>query len=230
MEPKIYIGLVLSMLLAIGSVVFNESIKELIKKFFSQLSKFQINLLYFTLLILTIALPLSISYFVPSTHENDNIINIDSLNTHDTQGKDDITKYVEAGIKVTEETKKLFAIKHHNDSIKKANREKIWVYQIGLPKNDISELWNSYNSLQHFSNIFIFKESKNSFFIIKDDGYSEQELKDSLPNFKIKIDSIEKRIKIIDLMSVCPKRKKITTTKKIKLKKGNPEVPCYICN
>lgn len=63
MEVSEIIGLSSSGFLAVASLIFTESIKEIIKKFFSVKSKKEINKLYWFIFLLAIAIPLTITYF-----------------------------------------------------------------------------------------------------------------------------------------------------------------------
>lgn len=224
MEVNEIVRLILSALLFILGVIFHESIKELIKRLFSNQTKQQINA-FFVLILLLAALSPSVGIFIPENTPED-----DQQEVIVPGEKSDLELYIEAGKTVVEITKEAIINKRRNDSIRRATRARMWVYKIGVPKKKIKELWESYKSLKLIPNIYVFKESKKSYFLIKDDGYSEHEIRDSLDNFKTQLEGIENRIRIIDLMSLCPLRKEVVKGGKIKVKKEDAEMPCYVCD
>ena len=120
--------------------------------------------------------------------------------------------------------------KIRNDSARKANRKSKWVYQIGLGTSNSKDLLTEYNQLKHITNIKIFRHSKKSYFLYKDDGYTEQQLKDSLNSFQAKISETGSKIEIIDLMDLCTLKENIVSGEDIKVKKADVVLLCNTCD
>jgi hypothetical protein len=80
-------------------------------------------------------------------------------------------------------------------------------------------------------NVYAFKESKNSYYIVQVDYWSEDELKDSLDNIKASIKSkgINEPVDVIDLMKFCNAREQIKQGKNLRVK-NKGEISCYICD
>jgi hypothetical protein len=144
--------------------------------------------------------------------------------------KTDAEIALEAGKLLKESYDDLRENKLRKDSIRNATRKRIWVYQIGLPTTNKAKLLETLNQLNNVSNIKIFQSDKRTFFIYKDDGYSEQELKDSLDFFQSKFKVIDSRLEILDLMAYCKNREEVVKGEDIKIKKEDVKLPCYTCN
>jgi hypothetical protein len=208
-------------------ITFNEAIKEIIKRYFSSLTKTEINIFFVVLLLITAAAASQFGNVIGDKIETATVIPTPIINE-----KSDAEVYVEAGEKVIEIGEKIIKSKHAKDSIRATNRETLWVYQIGLAKRDIDELWSSYEKLKSIPNIYIFKESRRKYFLIKDDGYSESRLRDSLEteNLMLAKIGIENRLSVINLMSLCNRRQKIVEDAGVKNKKMSCGLRCYICD
>jgi len=136
------------------------------------------------------------------------------------------------GAKFAKETyDELHENKLKKDSVRNANRKRIWVYQVGLPSNDNLKILENYNKLNNISNVKIFRSGRKSFFIYKDDGYTEQQLRDSLKIFqsKLAIAGIESRIDVVDLMSLCSRKEEVVRGENLRIKKEGVELLCYTC-
>jgi len=133
-----------------------------------------------------------------------------------------------------EEGKEIIKNKKERDNTIKANREKKLVYQIGSIKGNDKAVLNLYKRLKNIhslnsSRIFVFEISRNKYLVYKDDGYSQDQIIDSLANFKSQIDSIEPYVKIVDLMEYCKVKEKFLETKSLKFKKQKIEISCFNC-
>jgi hypothetical protein len=224
MDINLLIGLIVSAVIGIPALVFSETIKNVIKNFSSNLSKQQTTVIFILLLIIAISAPVLIGFLVSPTNTD-----IDP-NNQDSTAIDNKNDWVELGKDVIKVGTQFYYTQKKKDSIRMANREQFWVYQIGTPKKNPDELWESLKALTDIQNLYVFKESRKSYYIVKDDGYTKDVLNDSLVRFKSRIDSTGNRLKIIDLMTFCSKRKKIKEGDKIKEKKGGLEVRCYVCD
>lgn len=114
-----------------------------------------------------------------------------------------------------------------NDSIKMASREKMFAYQIGFAINDKDELFEQFKKLDDKENIYVLKQSRNDYFLIKYSGKGEKELLDSLQLFE---NSINQDVKVINMMELCSKNKKLVRGEKLTKRKEVSEIPCLVCD
>lgn len=146
--------------------------------------------------------------------------------------KSDTELALETGKFIYEEGKEYLGNrKECRDSIR-ANKEKRFVYQIGDIKDNEESIANLYFELMKESSIdslktFVFKISKNKYFLYQDCGYSEVQIKDSLENFKLQINNLWS-VKIVNLMDNCKLKEKIIETKALKYKKNR--IQCCKCD
>lgn len=143
--------------------------------------------------------------------------------------KTDWDKGVEVYNEVKSTVKEIKETDNYNDSVWKANRKKMWVYQIGLPTTDKTYLSETYDKLKNVSNIKIFQADKKTFILYKD-GFTEKELKDSFDFFKSKFKIIDSQFDTVDLTKYCKNRKTIVQGEGIKIKKSDVRLPCFKCN
>ena len=214
MEINGFLGLAISAILFTISLIFQESIKQIIKRYFSKISQKKLDKLFYIILLIIVIIPFSFNYF-PSFEREENIE--EEVPISNEKSKEEI--YVEAGMAVAEEVQKAIEQKKRNDSVRIANKQPNWVYQIGRPKISVQELWEAYEPLQGLSNLYVFKESKKSYIIIKDDGHSKQQLEESLEAFKSEVEKFETRIEIVNLTTFCKAKEDIKQGKKIKIRK-----------
>ncbi len=121
--------------------------------------------------------------------------------------------------------------KRMRDSLRMANREQMFVYQIGLPARHEDDIIKEYQKLINTEDVFIFKNGKRDYFLVKDEGLSEQALKDSFEIFKQQLPStIIGSAKVINIMQLCSRKEKLTRAKNIYLRKSKLEIPCFICD
>jgi len=226
MSNEIVIGLIVFLVLGGAGMIFKTSIKQMIKQFFSKLTKKQINILFIVLLGLVFILPNMLGTLFSGSVPKEKI---QVFNENHEAPKTDTEVIVEAADKGIQLTEKLIRQQNKKDSIKRANKETHWVYQIGVPKRSRNELWETYKLLQHIPNIKVFKESRRSYYIIKDDGIHKDSLVKRESAFMATIDKIENRIKVINLATFCKVRRKITEGR-IKIRKPKIKLPCLVCD
>lgn len=154
-----------------------------------------------------------------------------TINGDTTKSNNKIAEIVDAAgglIKDVVETKK------YNDSIRNANKENMWVYQIGSKMNDADVASKMYEQLKEIKNIFIFKKSKKEFYLIKDDAYSSKEqLTDSIGSVKKNLLQYSaERVTIVDLAQECSSKKLPTASSPIKYKVDGDkkDAPCRVCD
>ena len=123
------------------------------------------------------------------------------------------------------------AAKRRADSIKRANRLPRWVYQIGNPVSDEKELWDTYDRMHGMGNVYVFKQSNHQFILIKDDGYSGQQLSDSSAHFVQLLNAIGvyDKVEPYDLMNDCKLKETVIQVEDIKLKRGKV-MECLVCD
>jgi len=227
MSNEMLIGFIVSLVLGAAGIVFNTSIKQMIKQFFSKLTKKQIQMVFVGLFGLAVVFPSALVTFL---FEDDNKEKIQVFNENHEAQKTETEVIVDAADKGVQLVDKLISQQKKKDSLKRANKETHWVYQIGVPKNSKKELWETYKLLQHIPNVTVFKESRRSYYIIKDDGVEKDSLINQESAFKVTIDKIENRIKIINLATFCKVRKEIKEGKRLKIRKPKVKLPCLICD
>lgn len=207
---------------------FREAIKEGIKKMFSGLSPRQVTALFFVLIV-TLVIIASATGFTFSGEDSPPGSSQQEVNSSKTPTDAEVyADLAKTGINVTED---LLDKKRNKDSVRLANREKIWVYQIGLPKSSEADAWEAANKFAKIPSVSIFKESRKSYLLFQDIERSKEMLEDSLLQFKSELDSIVPgtRVKIVDLMSFCPKRKKLIESGKISRRKETEQYKCMSC-
>lgn len=116
--------------------------------------------------------------------------------------------------------------KHKKDSVRDANREQKWAFQIGESLKNEKTLIAEFKKYKHIRNICVFK-CKGDYLIIKKDDQPRELLNDSLGNVKSQVGP---SVKIIDLLAECPKRKTISQDSPIRDKKEDIEIKCFVCD
>lgn len=148
--------------------------------------------------------------------------------------QDDMDKIVDVAQVGVDMIKDGIAFKNKKDSIRKANKEKLWVYQIGNAINAEDVATMAYEKIKDISNIYIFKLKKREYYLIKDDGYySYEQLMDSIGDVKRRVSMVTSdRLLPIDLSAQCSSKKKPTITNSIKYKvnKERKEIECRVCD
>lgn len=225
MEINGFLGLAISAILFTVSLIFQQSIKQIIKRYFSKISQKKLDKLFYIILIIIVIIPFSFNYF-PSFEREENVEEEVPISYE--KSKEEI--YVETGMAVAGEVKKVIEQKKRNDSVRIANKQPNWVCQIGRPKINVQELWEAYEPLQGLSNLYVFKESKKSYIIIKDDGYSKQQLEESLEAFKSEVEKFETRIGIVNLTTFCKAKEDIKQGNKIKIRKESIMLSSIECD
>lgn len=122
-------------------------------------------------------------YLMQKPQSSTTYVDSSSTITNEAQ-KTDAEVYKEAGEKgveiVLDQVDKHQVNKHTKDSIRLASRKNFWAYQIGVNKGDPEDFKEVYLKLKGIPNIYLFKEARHSFYLIKNDGYTtEQEYNDN---------------------------------------------------
>jgi|JI10StandDraft_1071094.scaffolds.fasta_scaffold10559_9 hypothetical protein len=131
---------------------------------------------------------------------------------------------VTAGIDLTKTVIKTMKI---NDSIKTANREQMYGYRIGFPISSEEQVFEVYNKLTDRKDIYVLKESKKDYHLIKYEGKSKQELENAKEEFE---KLIGQDASVINIMSLCSKNKKLMRGDNLAKRKEDVEIPCLICD
>jgi len=119
--------------------------------------------------------------------------------------------------------------KQQKDSIYEAEREKRWVFQIGNIVDSEDAILELYQQLKGIEGLSVFKESRKSYFLFVDGGKSKQELKDSSEEMELQVEKVTSRVRIIDIVTKCNKRKKIKKRDDLNFKKEKVKIDCYEC-
>jgi hypothetical protein len=110
------------------------------------------------------------------------------------------------------------------DSIRQANKDKMYAYQIGL-KMHRDEAFETYHKLidAGISSIYVFKNGRKEFYVVQFMAKEKKELMDSSEVFKTKLGEFgTEGIKVIDLDSFCLRKDIIT-------KYPDNEIKCLKC-
>jgi hypothetical protein len=117
-----------------------------------------------------------------------------------------------------------------NDSIRVANREQMYAYQIGLPIRDEDEVFEEYSKLENTESVYVLKKGRKEFYILKYEGKTNKELSDGLEEYQKSIPSgLSGGAKVINVMNLCSKRDKLMVGESLTKRKENKEIPCLIC-
>jgi hypothetical protein len=160
-------------------------------------------------------------------------LNSEQVKDETPTSNDNIEMYLKAGEILADVVGDAIETKKLKDSIRVANKEKMYAYQIGLQITDKDELFESFNKLSEagVSNLYVLKKGKNDFILVKYEAKPENELKDSLDAFKLRISSIHnEKVDVINLMSECDKKEIIKKGEKLTKRKEDSEIPCLICD
>lgn len=125
-------------------------------------------------------------------------------------------------------------IKNHKvkDSIRSAEREKLYGYRIGLPISDKDEVFEAYNKLNATENIYALKQTRQDYFLVYYNGFSKEQLEDSLETYRLKLPSeFKNTLKVINIMDLCSNSKQnLMVDEKLSKRKSETEIPCLICD
>jgi hypothetical protein len=225
MTPNI-IALIVAAIGGLIVLALQESIKEIIKKLFSGLNSKQVTVIFIAL----IGFAFGLIYLTGSRVLNNKSAAIETDSTV-SNNPSDAQVYADLAKTGLDEVKELSEKKQFKDSVRAATREKQWVYQIGIPKENKSEAWETAKTLNSIPNICVFRESRKNYLIICDRNYSKKTMEDSLKVFSsiVNLISAENRVKIVDIISYCPKRKKLIETDKITRRKQPESFKCLTC-
>lgn len=215
-------GLIASIIMMVLVLMFNAAIKEVIKKFFSNLSKSQINAIFGAIVVVCMALVVwtTVSYGIAEP----------SKPKKEEKKKSDTEKVVDDILIVKDAVERLIVEKQNKDSVKFANKGSRWVYQIGDKKDNLNSLWESYKALEGVvDNLKVFKQSRKEFIIIVDNGLSQADLEESRELFYEKISKLTTHIEVIDLKDYCKIRHDIKETKGIRIRKAKRDLPTIEC-
>lgn len=127
-------------------------------------------------------------------------------------------------------TKTVIKTLNVNDSIRVANREQMYAYQIGLPIRHKDEVFETYAELENTESVYVLEKSRKEFYIIKYEGKTKEELMDGLEDYRKSVPStLSGGAKVINVMSLCSKRDKLMVGESLKKRKETNEIPCLIC-
>jgi hypothetical protein len=118
-----------------------------------------------------------------------------------------------------------------NDSIRVANREQMYAYQIGLPIKDKDDVFEEYGKLENTESVYVLKKARKEYYLIKYEGKTKDELSAGLDDYRKSIPSdLSGGAKVINVMSLCSKREKLMVGESLTKRKENEEIPCLICD
>ena len=228
------IASIISVLVAIGGVVYKTTLNKMVGSFFSGKSDKEIRRMSIYILI-AVVFVMNIPLILESNDGNGGkalpIALTEKEEVEDEKSEVEIyAELTKEGVGIASEAvQQMKENKQRKEEAILANKAKLWVYQIGIPTSDKNELWRKYKKLETLGNIAVFRKDKRTMFLIKDDGKTEQELKNNLDEFKSNISNIDSRVSVINLMSKCKLKEKIIGTKDIKVKRKT-FMKCRVCD
>jgi hypothetical protein len=123
--------------------------------------------------------------------------------------------------------------RNRRDSIHAVNREEVWVYQIGVDKDDPKAFENTYNTLSvKIPNLYFFKKSEHNYLLVQHDGYNtEQELLHKQKQFESTLQQahIQDTVRVINLTTYCSLRDEVKPVHEVKIVRKE-WVVCYSCD
>lgn len=118
-----------------------------------------------------------------------------------------------------------------NDSIRVANREQMYAYQIGLPIKNKDDVFEEYGKLENTESVYVLKKGRKEYYLIKYEGKSKDELSAGLEDYRKSIPSdLSGGAKVINMMNLCSKREKLMIGESLTKRKENEEIRCLICD
>jgi len=115
------------------------------------------------------------------------------------------------------------------DSIRTANRESMFVYQIGLPIIHEKDIFDVVHKLVGIENVSVFKNSRKEHYIIVNEQKTKMELVDGLAALNSQLADLNTRAKIINLYNFCNKKEIPMSDGKITKRKDDLELECITC-
>ncbi len=115
------------------------------------------------------------------------------------------------------------------DSINRANKEKMYAYQIGLQYRE-KDAYEAYNKLidAGVTNVYVFKAGRKEYYVVRFEAKGDEELNSGYGDFKTMLgDNGSEGVKVVNLMNFCDKKE--TIIKQTETSKGN-EISCLICD
>lgn len=115
------------------------------------------------------------------------------------------------------------------DSINRANKEKMYAYQIGLQYRE-KEAYEAYNKLVDagVNSVYVFKARRKEYYVVRFEAKGEEELNLGMGDFKTQLgENGTEGIKVVNLMDFCDKKE--TIIKQTETSKGK-EIKCLVCD
>ncbi len=127
-------------------------------------------------------------------------------------------------------TKFLITNLKKNDSIRVANREKMFGYQIGFKIKHANDVLAMYEKIPDKTGVFIIKASRKHYYLVKYEGKSREELVDKLDDYNNTIPLELGRAGVINLNTLCSRREKLTRDEDLDSRQEGVSIPCLICD
>ncbi|MCG3165551.1 MAG: hypothetical protein POELPBGB_01319 [Bacteroidia bacterium] len=225
MDTNLTIGVVTG-ILACGTLasVKQKFIDGIINKYIQGLSTAQVSILFWSICALAFFVPSVIGYGA-SEKSIQEVHNTTMIKAE----KNDIQAAGELAMQTADLTQSIIAAQERKDSIIRASKDKLWVFQIGA-QSDLEATAALYEKVKHIGNVNVFELPRRNYFVYQKTGASsKEELEKILPELKAQLSEIETDISIIDLAEECKTRKDVTQDTKGKFQRKHPEISCYTC-
>lgn len=220
---------IISLLIAIVVLFFRQSMIEMIKRFFTSTSDRQVRAIYLLLLMCLAIIPFLYPHLF--TVSEDVELSEPVTNAHAAEASVTREELIDKGIDVSLEiAEDIVKRKRIRDSVLLANRPERWVYKIGVSSGRKNpELYKMFEMLNPKGNIYAFQGSKRSYFLIKDDNSTLDQLKANLEGFRKSL-PFNSRVEIVNLMDYCKLKENIAATDMVTWRKAETNIPCLACS
>jgi hypothetical protein len=140
-----------------------------------------------------------------------------------------IKEGIQEGIELGKDLIKQFKT---NDSIREAERERIYGYRIGFPIKDVDEVFEIYKQFENTEHIYVLKQSHKEYYLFYSNGGTEKQLSDSLQSFRAQLpEGLREHVIVMNMTKLCTNSKeKIMMGANLSKRKEDFEIPCLICD
>lgn len=148
----------------------------------------------------------------------------------DDKPKTDAELVLEAFTVAVDITEGVVDDKRRSDSIRRANKEKLWAYQIGFEKTDKDDVFEVYDKLidLNVDGLYVFRKARKDYIIVKYEARAKDDLVNELADFKSKIAGVDSKVEVINLMDFCSLKEVVRKDGEISKRKKTP-IPCLTC-
>jgi hypothetical protein len=123
------------------------------------------------------------------------------------------------------------ANKRFKDSIRASERDEFWVFELGVPFNDMDQLSATFEKIKNLENIAVFEEDGEYMLIRTGSSKDQLEISKGLFNTQLTEAGLTNiKLQIKDLTGNCGKKGHIIFNPSKKFKRKYEKMPCYTCD